>query len=158
MSTEKPDLGSSPWAVRAWNMPIQPSLFGPANEWQVSELPAVTEAEIICGDCCGDGAWPKTTYATEQGTCSVCGGRSYVVAEDFGMRIFTPTAVLEAAELKEIWRLGALVGLIQWGDGRKDFARWRAWLSANFGVQTTRELSAPDRIRCMNKLRLKASV
>jgi hypothetical protein len=48
----------------------------------------VTNIEIVCGNCAGDGQWPRTTYATKYGTCSECGGRSYVVAETFGMEVF----------------------------------------------------------------------
>lgn len=52
------------------------------------ERPAVTGTEIICGNCSGDGVWPRVTYATEMGTCSECDGSSYVVAELFGMEVF----------------------------------------------------------------------
>ena len=49
--------------------------------------------QIICGNCSGDGYSPIKTYLERFGTCSQCGGRSYILASnrrgvgDFGLRI-----------------------------------------------------------------------
>jgi DnaJ-class molecular chaperone len=49
--------------------------------------------QIICGNCSGDGHSPIKTYLERLGTCSQCGGRSYILASnrrvvgDFGLRI-----------------------------------------------------------------------
>ncbi|PYS89007.1 MAG: hypothetical protein DMF64_19065 [Acidobacteria bacterium] len=40
----------------------------------------VTTILIVCGDCAGDALFPLKTLLTSDGTCSRCGGRSYVLA------------------------------------------------------------------------------
>src|SRR5262249_59220476 len=36
--------------------------------------------QIICGDCSGDSDHPTKTYMNRYGTCSQCGGTSYLLA------------------------------------------------------------------------------
>jgi hypothetical protein len=36
--------------------------------------------QIICGDCAGDDQHPTKTYMNRYGTCSNCGGTSYLLA------------------------------------------------------------------------------
>jgi hypothetical protein len=36
--------------------------------------------QIICGDCSGEGEHPVKTYMNRYGTCSQCGGASYLLA------------------------------------------------------------------------------
>jgi len=36
--------------------------------------------QIICGDCAGDSDHPIKTYMNRYGTCSQCGGTSYLLA------------------------------------------------------------------------------
>ena len=36
--------------------------------------------QIICGDCSGEEDLPKKTYLDSFGTCSQCGGHSYILA------------------------------------------------------------------------------
>ena len=36
--------------------------------------------QIICGDCSGDDDRPIKTYLSRTGSCSRCGGRSYILA------------------------------------------------------------------------------
>jgi hypothetical protein len=75
------------------------------------------------------------------------------LAEEFGLGFLGANA-LGAAELREIWRLAGVVGLIKGDDGERDCAKYRAWLLQRFQVHTTAELSGPDRARAMNELRL----
>jgi len=41
---------------------------------------SVLRTMIVCGDCAGDDANPRKTLLAADGTCSECGGRSYVLA------------------------------------------------------------------------------
>jgi hypothetical protein len=36
--------------------------------------------QIICGDCCGEDQHPIKTYMNRYGSCSQCGGNSYLLA------------------------------------------------------------------------------
>jgi DNA-directed RNA polymerase subunit RPC12/RpoP len=45
-----------------------------------SAAPVVTDTEIICGDCSGDGHEPRRTLLTKDNRCSACGGQNYTLA------------------------------------------------------------------------------
>ncbi len=45
-----------------------------------ASVPHVTSTQIVCGDCAGDATFPVKTLLTSIGTCSRCGGGSYVLA------------------------------------------------------------------------------
>jgi len=127
----------------------QPSLFV-----EKTEFPVVTDIEIICGDCCGDGTWPKATRATVFGTCSVCGGRSYVNAESFGLKVLGSAPTMAQTEMKMIYDLAGLVGLVTFTEGgTREFDRYIQWLRVNFEVDVSRELTAEQRIQAINLLR-----
>ena len=53
--------------------------------------------QIICGDCSGDTLQPVKTYLDQFGTCSQCGGRSYVLAS----AVAANSALVRAGRLKE---------------------------------------------------------
>lgn len=41
--------------------------------------------QIICGDCCGESELPVKTYLNRYGSCSQCGGNSYLLASAVAM-------------------------------------------------------------------------
>lgn len=43
-------------------------------------IPRETPMEIVCGDCAGDGTYPRKTVLMSDGTCADCGGRFFVCA------------------------------------------------------------------------------
>lgn len=45
-------------------------------------VPRVTRTQVVCGDCMGNGLLPVKTLLTSIGTCSRCGGGSYVLASN----------------------------------------------------------------------------
>ncbi|HSB08348.1 MAG TPA: hypothetical protein VLM38_02470 [Blastocatellia bacterium] len=48
--------------------------------------------QIICGDCSGQEDLPVKTYLDRLGNCSLCGGRSYVLASIAAMNRAAPRA------------------------------------------------------------------
>lgn len=113
--------------------------------------------QIICGDCCGDGAWPVVTEATEDGRCNVCGGRAYVLAEKFGRQVFEYRRIqrMERSELKLIVERAIQKGLIvKLKDDSRDYSRYRAWLRERYGVNTAAALTCDQRMDAMNALRV----
>lgn len=112
--------------------------------------------QIICGDCCGDGAWPVVTEATEDGRCNLCGGRAYVSAEKFGRQVFGYRRIerLERTELKAIVERAIEKRLIVDNGESRDYRRYRAWLKERYGVTTAAALSSDQRIDVMNALRV----
>ncbi|HKV41779.1 MAG TPA: hypothetical protein VJX67_21425 [Blastocatellia bacterium] len=112
--------------------------------------------QIICGDCCGDGAWPVVTAATEDGRCNVCGGRAYVSAEKFGRQVFEFHRIerMERTELKVIVEHAIQKGLIRIDGDSRDYSRYRNWLRQRYGVNTVAALSSDQRMDAMNALRV----
>jgi hypothetical protein len=66
--------------------------------------------QIICGDCSGEGRIPAKTYLDRNGSCSRCGGRSYVLAANCALRIqhLTPSRIaqLQKSSDKKVVFLG----------------------------------------------------
>jgi hypothetical protein len=53
--------------------------------------------QIICGDCSGEGERPIKTYMNRYGSCSQCGGASYLLASAVGAN----SVIARAARLRE---------------------------------------------------------
>jgi hypothetical protein len=135
----------------------QPVLPGIDQPFLVETGPPVsTGTQIICGDCSGDLAWPFVTEQTEDGRCNVCGGRSYVLAQRFGAVVFRRIGLLAQVEIKEIVRAALGCGLIREdpASGQRDMTSYWAWLKTEYGVSTSLELAADQRILAINRLRL----
>src|SRR5262245_18340728 len=52
--------------------------------------------QIICGNCSGEDDRPVKTYLDRVGQCSMCGGRSYVLASAVATNMFAAGRVKEA--------------------------------------------------------------
>lgn len=48
--------------------------------------------QIICGDCCGENDHPIKTYMNRYGSCSQCGGSSYLLASSVAANIILARA------------------------------------------------------------------
>ena len=48
--------------------------------------------QIICGDCSGEEGQPIKTYINRHGSCSQCGGNSYLLASALAMNILLARA------------------------------------------------------------------
>jgi hypothetical protein len=56
--------------------------------------------QIICGDCSGDDEHPAKTYMNRYGTCSQCGGTSYLLASAVAATsLMSRTARLREAQI-----------------------------------------------------------
>ena len=53
--------------------------------------------QIICGDCCGENELPIKTYLNRYGSCSECGGTSYLLASAVAMN----TLMARATRLRD---------------------------------------------------------
>jgi hypothetical protein len=53
--------------------------------------------QIICGDCSGEDEHPSKTYINRYGSCSQCGGASYLLASV----VAANSVLLRAARLRE---------------------------------------------------------
>lgn len=69
----------APYRPDGWIM-TQP--LEPISKAAMPRLTRNTAAQIICGNCCGDGDVPRLTFETADNTCADCGGRNYVVAPE----------------------------------------------------------------------------
>jgi hypothetical protein len=54
--------------------------------------------QIICGDCSGDDSRPTRTFMTRDGSCSQCGGTSYLLAST----VYANNMFSGAAHLREV--------------------------------------------------------
>ena len=56
--------------------------------------------QIICGDCSGEDQQPVKTYLNRYGSCSECGGDSYLLASAVAMNtLFARTARVREAQI-----------------------------------------------------------